>query len=216
MKIRILLDNESLPNFQKSWAFSCLIEKGNKMFLFDTGDGERALNNLNKFNLQVSDIDFIMLSHPHFDHVGGLRYFLAENKNLKICVPFFFPLSFINELNPANTIEIFDFKQIAPGVYLDFTGLNYMEQFLMLETKEGILIVTGCAHPGVIPIIEKARTRFKNIHGIIGGFHGFRDLDYLKDLSLIIPCHCTTYKNEILKKFPQKARPCASGSIFEF
>ncbi|NHI94336.1 MAG: MBL fold metallo-hydrolase [Candidatus Lokiarchaeota archaeon] len=216
MKIRILLDNENLKDFERSWAFSCLIEKDNKMFLFDTGDGNKTLNNLRLFDLGPKDIDYIILSHPHFDHTGGLHFFLEANKDIKICIPFFFPHSFFNELNYSNVIEIFEFQEIEKRVYVDIAGLNYMEQFLMIETKKGILIITGCAHPGLIPIIEKCKANFENIYGIIGGFHGFRDLDYLNSLSLIIPCHCTTYKDQILTKYPQKAKKCASGCIFEF
>ena len=210
------MDNENLKNFERSWAFSCLIEKEDKLFLFDTGDGYKTITNLHAFNINPKDIDYVILSHPHFDHVGGLRFFLELNKNIKICAPFFFPQSFFNEVNYSNVIEIFEFQEIEKNVHVDIAGMNYMEQFLMIETNKGILIITGCAHPGVIPIIEKAKTHFKNIYGIMGGFHGFRDLDYLKDLSLIIPCHCTSYKDQILKKFPQKAKKCASGCVFEF
>ena len=72
-----------------------------------------------------------------------------------------------------------------------------IEQSLAIKTEKGILVMAGCSHPGVGEIIDAA-SKFGRIYGVIGGFHGFRDFNRLNGLSLIVPCHCTQYKSEIL------------------
>jgi len=68
---------------------------------------------------------------------------------------------------------------------------------LLVRTNKGIVIVTGCAHPGIDRIINFAKG-FGKIHGIIGGFHGFSEIELLRDIDIVMPCHCTRYKEQIL------------------
>jgi 7,8-dihydropterin-6-yl-methyl-4-(beta-D-ribofuranosyl)aminobenzene 5'-phosphate synthase len=63
-------------------------------------------------------------------------------------------------------------------------------------------------------IIESAK-QFGKVYGVIGGFHGFSNLEALKGIQLIMPCHCTVNKLNILEKFPKTARECRTGSAFE-
>jgi len=66
----------------------------------------------------------------------------------------------------------------------------------------GVIILTGCAHPGVDKILEISKS-FGRIYGIIGGFHGFKDFELLRGISLIVPCHCTRYKKKIKNLFAE-------------
>lgn len=92
--------------------------------------------------------------------------------------------------------------------------LKGIEQSLVIKTQKGILVIAGCSHPGVGEIIDAA-SRFGKVYGAIGGFHGFRDFNRLRDLSLIVPCHCTQYKAEVMKLFPQQAVRCGAGLVLE-
>lgn len=76
------------------------------------------------------------------------------------------------------------------------------EVYLALDTKGGLVIVTGCSHRGIENIIEDAEEKFqKHIYAIIGGFHLFRSeikeienvADYIKgkDIDKVITGHCT-------------------------
>jgi metal-dependent hydrolase (beta-lactamase superfamily II) len=78
----------------------------------------------------------------------------------------------------------------------------------------GILVVTGCSHPGVANIL-KAASKFGKLYGILGGFHGFREFKALEGLSLIYPCRCTAYKREIKHLYPDRAVACGAGLVVE-
>jgi len=66
MEIKIVYDNIALKGFQKGWGFSCLIELEKTKILFDTGDGPKFLDNLQKFDISPVDIEYVILSHPHY------------------------------------------------------------------------------------------------------------------------------------------------------
>ncbi|MDD5155846.1 MAG: MBL fold metallo-hydrolase, partial [Candidatus Omnitrophica bacterium] len=51
---------------------------------------------------------------------------------------------------------------------------KYMpEQAVVLKAKNGLTVITGCAHPGILKMVEKARTKFRNepVYFVLGGFH---------------------------------------------
>jgi len=79
MKIIILYDNNVFQRGLKSdWGFSCLVETHDRRILFDTGsNGSILLKNMEKLDIDPLSIDEVFISHPHFDHVGGLSAFLS-------------------------------------------------------------------------------------------------------------------------------------------
>ena len=102
---------------------------------------------------------------------------------------------------------------VTPELKTDIEGLT--EISLMVKTAKGFVLICGCSHPGLEKIIEVAKRKGK-IHAVLGGFHGFDKLEKLKELELVIPCHCTKKKKEILEKYPEKTKRCASGLEFFF
>src|SRR3954465_15065808 len=59
----------------RDWGFAALIEYGGKRILFDTGnDGETFSHNLKALGIDLKKIDFVVMSHRHGDHIGGLGY----------------------------------------------------------------------------------------------------------------------------------------------
>jgi 7,8-dihydropterin-6-yl-methyl-4-(beta-D-ribofuranosyl)aminobenzene 5'-phosphate synthase len=116
--------------------------------------------------------------------------------------------------NRAELIEIMGSQNIAPDVYTTGEMGNIKEQAMLLKINKSIVIVTGCAHPGLDNIINLARD-FGELYGVIGGFHNFNDFECLKDTSLIAPCHCTRYKNKLEKSFPDQYMECKTGSMIE-
>ena len=84
----------------------------------------------------------------------------------------------------------------------------------MVKTDKGLLILVGCPHPGVGSILDTA-SRFGQVYGIIGGFHGFCDFKRLIGLSLICPCHCTQYKAEIKRLFATQNIDCGAGVVID-
>lgn len=65
--------------FKAEHGLSILIETGNHKILFDTGQSDLFVENAKLFNQDISDIDYLILSHGHSDHTGGLRTFLQKN-----------------------------------------------------------------------------------------------------------------------------------------
>ena len=76
------------PSMKKDWGFSALVEVGGKRILFDTGnDSGIFAHNLNARQIDLSRLDFVVISHRHGDHVGGLNHLLDVNPTVSIYAP---------------------------------------------------------------------------------------------------------------------------------
>jgi 7,8-dihydropterin-6-yl-methyl-4-(beta-D-ribofuranosyl)aminobenzene 5'-phosphate synthase len=88
-KITILYDafgND--PAMRKDWGFSALVEVAGKRILFDTGnDGDVFAANVKAKGVDLTNLDFVVLSHRHSDHMAGLSYLLSVNPKVKIYAP---------------------------------------------------------------------------------------------------------------------------------
>jgi len=197
---------------KSGWGFSAVIKTEHESpILFDTGgDGSVLLHNLRELGIDAGRIGTIVISHAHGDHTGGLQSILEVNSDAEIYVP----SSLWSPLLGRKVTAVTGPVQICAGVFS--TGkLNGVEQSLALKTDKGIIVLTGCSHPGVNEIV-RAASRFGKISGIVGGLHGFHDFDRLRGLSLICPCHCTQYKSEICRLFPDSYEECYAGLTLEF
>ena len=73
---------------ERDWGFAALIEYGGRRILFDTGnDGEVFARNVRALNVDLRRLDFVVISHRHGDHTGGLAYLLRVNPGVKIYAP---------------------------------------------------------------------------------------------------------------------------------
>ena len=212
MKVTIVYDNEVRSQGLKAgWGFSAVIEAGHTpAILFDTGaDSPTLLYNMEKLGIDAKRIGIIVISHAHHDHTGGLPGILEVNREAE----FYVPASFRGTIAGRKVTTVTKPLQISEEVFS--TGeLKGVEQSLAIKADKGILVVVGCSHPGVEEIIDAA-SRFGEVYGVIGGFHGFHDFSRLSGLSLIVPCHCTQYKSEILELFPQQCVRCGAGLVLE-
>lgn len=76
------------PTMTKDWGFSALVEIAGKRILFDTGDNaEIFAANVKAKRVDLTKLDFVILSHRHSDHMAGLSYVLSVNPNVKIYAP---------------------------------------------------------------------------------------------------------------------------------
>jgi len=212
MRITIVYDNTTRsPNLITDWGWSCYIETENRNILFDTGgNGKILLENLISLNIDPTNIDDVVISHPDFDHIGGLSTFL--NLNTKAIVHI--PISFRGIKYP-NKIEYYDKPaKIYKNIFL--TGeLDNREQSLAVATDKGLVLITGCGHPGVGNIINSV-TKFGKVNAIIGGLHGFKEFDIIKSITKICPAHCTKYKDKIKNLYPSKYLESGVGETLEF
>jgi 7,8-dihydropterin-6-yl-methyl-4-(beta-D-ribofuranosyl)aminobenzene 5'-phosphate synthase len=221
LKIEIMYDNRALKNFKHGWGFSALIEVKNKNILFDTGAGSEILfHNMKKFNYSPDHTDIIVISHSHFDHSGGLPHILGLKDDIDVYLPKYMNSRSKSEFkmygsSKSKFYETDGRKIIIEDIIEAVCTRELYEQFLLIHLKEGLLILTGCAHPGLgndIDYVQKIGT----IYGVMGGFHGFSNMKKLKGIQFLAPCHCTSYLDEIKYEFKENFVECVAGSEFEF
>lgn len=207
-KITIVYDNcLNKQGLKTGWGFSALIKTNHTSpILFDTGnDGVALLYNMEKLGIAPELIGSIVISHAHSDHTGGLAGILEVNKHATI----YLPASATGTIPGRKVISVSQPLQISSDVF-SIGELKNMEQSLAIKTGRGIVVVTGCSHPGVGTILDAASS-LGEIYGITGGLHGFRNFSRLDELSLICPCHCTRYKDELEQQFPEQYVRCGAG-----
>lgn len=177
------------PKLRTGFGFSCFVHAHGKKILFDTGsEAETLLYNMEQLGIDSKEINTIMLSHAHWDHTGGLSGFLKANNRARVIKPTAF----------SKSTEIY--------TYIYSTGylgglLGIKEQGLAIKSSKGLVVITGCSHPGIIEIIKRAREIDESIYLVLGGFHlggasdselrdiikNFRELGVEK----VAPCHCS-------------------------
>jgi len=76
------------PALQKDWGYSALIETAGRRILFDTGNNAEVLaKNTRAMGVDLSKLDFVVMSHRHGDHMGGMAHLLSVNPTVKIYAP---------------------------------------------------------------------------------------------------------------------------------
>jgi 7,8-dihydropterin-6-yl-methyl-4-(beta-D-ribofuranosyl)aminobenzene 5'-phosphate synthase len=202
----IVYDNNAYDSALKTaWGFSGLVETGETTVLFDTGgDGPTLLGNMTKLGLDPQAIDAVVLSHIHGDHTGGLAGLLDTGARPTVYVPAAFPASFKADVRArTELVEVGGPIEILPGVCTTGEmGSGIVEQALVVETGAGLVVVTGCAHPGIVDMVRRAQeVTAGEVTWAMGGFHlGGANQWQIKDIiaefrrlgvQRVAPCHCT-------------------------
>ena len=158
------------------WGFGCFIEGYDKTILFDTGgNGETLLHNIDFLDVDLNSLDVVVISHIHWDHINGLGSVLSRTPHITV----YMGTSYAHTRSPfisavgGTTVAVDEPIQICEHV--SSTGElegSPPEQSLILDTDEGLVVVTGCSHPGIVNILRRAKEVLdKNIHLVFGGFH---------------------------------------------
>jgi 7,8-dihydropterin-6-yl-methyl-4-(beta-D-ribofuranosyl)aminobenzene 5'-phosphate synthase len=205
--ITIVFDNNPYQKgVQSGWGFSCLIEGMEKPVLFDTGsDGTILLDNMKKLGITTQGIGVLVLSHAHSDHTGGVYALLQNIDTLRVYLPASFPERFKEKSRGygADIIEVKKPIEILNGVYSTGEMDALMkEQSLIIRTPKGMVIITGCAHPGIVNIVQRAKALFEDeVLLVMGGFHLYnrsshevkRIISEMQRLGVhyVAPCHCS-------------------------
>jgi 7,8-dihydropterin-6-yl-methyl-4-(beta-D-ribofuranosyl)aminobenzene 5'-phosphate synthase len=202
----ILYDNNVCdPALRTDWGFACMVETGEATVLFDTGgNGTILIGNMAALGFDPQAIDGIVLSHVHGDHTGGLAALLDAGVRPIVYVPAAFPASFKADVRArTELVEVTDAVEILPGIYTTGeVGSSIVEQALVVETGEGLVVVTGCAHPGVVEMVRRSKEVTEGkVELVMGGFHlgdasRSRVETIIADLrrlgvQRVAPCHCT-------------------------
>lgn len=274
MRITVLAENTTTDeNLQAEMGVSAFIEVDGKHILFDTGQSDTFIQNALQLGVDLNTVDFVALSHGHFDHTRGFLSFVDAgftNYQLLIHRHFFTPKFWDQEVSyyyvgNAFSQEYINFKRIPTAmishethrlwedgdtylisnflqtctfeprdpVQLQLRGGDYCvddfreEMSLVVDTPKGLVVISGCAHNGVVNTVETAKARFgKPVYAFIGGTHliaadqvrAQKTIDYFNqsEIEIVAACHCT---GEIgLQMFADQCKkylPMGSGTIIE-
>ncbi len=175
--VSILYDNYvAQEGLEADWGFSCLIEGTEKTILFDTGtQSDLFFRNVEALKADLNSVDLVVISHDHGDHTGSLIPFLKKKSDVSVYLLTAFRDILFQEVQQtgAKIIKVLDPIQICKNVYTTGEmGTQIKEQALILDTSQGLVVITGCAHPGIVGIVKKAKQMLnKNIDLVFGGFH---------------------------------------------
>ena len=218
LDLTIIYDNNLYnEKLETRWGFSCLVEGLEKTILFDVGgDGSVLLRNMEKLKIAPREIDVVILSHIHYDHIGGLSDFLRKNPLVTVYMPSSLPRSVKDKVKNAGAklIEIRRPTEICKNAYsTGELGTWIKEESLIMKTSKGLVIITGCAHSGVVNIVKKAKEMLKSrVYLVLGGFHlcwmntwqikGIVNGIEKEKVEKVAPCHCS---GDLARKLFKKA-----------
>jgi 7,8-dihydropterin-6-yl-methyl-4-(beta-D-ribofuranosyl)aminobenzene 5'-phosphate synthase len=188
-EILILYDNTvAQSGLTADWGFAALVTHQGRRVLLDTGaKADVFIDNLRKLKVDPASIEHVVISHAHQDHTGGLERLAPLNPRLVVH-------------GPAGPGAF----EVVPGVFS--TGLvegQVFEQALVVDTPKGLVILTGCSHPGVVRMVEAARQQRgkDSVRLLLGGFHMLQQsaeqiqatIAELKRLNvaMAVPMHCS-------------------------
>lgn len=225
LEIRVIYDNTSArDDVPADWGFSTVITFRDRRVLFDSGTKpDLFLENLGKLDVAPASIEQAVISHQHPDHRNGIYKLYQRRPELEVhFLKAFYEKAYAEAaavgLEPNRVTDAFE---VMPGVYS--TGLmdgNPPEQSLAIETSQGIVLVVGCSHPGIVKIVEKVerQRRAESILLVLGGFHMFQQsadeigpqIAALQKLNVkrVMPAHCS---GDLAKQLFEQAY----GSNFE-
>jgi len=180
MNVKILFNGSSIDDkLSVGWGLAFLIDG---KVLFDTGEkGSSITNNINRLKVNLEKVESVVISHDHYDHTGGLWDILRINPKIRIFGCPGFTEDFKKKANESSSdlTEAGHFTRINTGIYSTgeiigkYKGKNISEQSLIIKTDKGFSVITGCAHPGIINILEKIKAQLSvdDFYAVIGGFH---------------------------------------------
>jgi 7,8-dihydropterin-6-yl-methyl-4-(beta-D-ribofuranosyl)aminobenzene 5'-phosphate synthase len=228
LKITVLVTNVAGDPLagDGEWGYSALVEVDGRKILYDTGaSADMVLKNAAALHVDLSDVEDVVLSHNHADHVGGLmtlrREFAKSNpramSRVHVGAGIFEPRwnAAGEDVNGLRLIKaqylatggVFVVHErpdeLLPGVWFSgpvprpnpeknwSPGLTLAtsegrkednvaeDSALLFDTGDGVVVLTGCGHAGIVNIVEYARSKLgtKPIVAVVGGLHLFAASD---------------------------------------
>jgi 7,8-dihydropterin-6-yl-methyl-4-(beta-D-ribofuranosyl)aminobenzene 5'-phosphate synthase len=223
LRLTIIYDNTAFDNrLTPEWGFAVLVEFGDHTVLFDTGGSSTFMDNMHLLGIDPKIVGAVVLSHEHGDHTGGLHSFLSEADQPVVYLLEGFSRSFKRVVSArTEVVEVSSSMEIFPGIFTtgQIYGGGVYEQGLAIDLGNEIVVITGCAHPGVVRMTRRGRSavqpgtnvEYKPIALVIGGFHLMGSsrnqveaiIEDLRELGVkqVSPTHCTG--DDVIEIFAQ-------------
>lgn len=119
MRLTVLVDNNASHDLAGEWGLSLFIEVEKQKILFDLGASDLFLRNAVWLNIDLMNLDYLILSHGHYDHTWGLDYWLKHRAKIPRKVgtqPTFLAHPFA--LNPKFRDDMTEFGMITSEIIL--------------------------------------------------------------------------------------------------
>lgn len=200
------------------WGLSLLLDDD---IIFDTfGDPKIFASNIAAYKISLNKIRHITISHDDWDHINGLLHIINTLKgvNIYICPGFSDDIKKHLKSSDNRIIEVENPQEIRDNVFSTgqlfglSDGRSIHEHSLVVKTAKGLVIISGCAHPGIQTIISSVKKHFTDdIYLLLGGFHLvnkgedeiIRIIEFLRNsgVKIVAPMHCTgKFASELLAK----------------
>ena len=173
--MQIVFNNyEVCESCHSLWGFSAYFKE--YKLLFDTGSNGRVLlQNMQKLGVDVQEIEYLFITHSHWDHIGGIDSIIELNPDMTLFLPVSLSKHLIKDIRSmVKEVIICGKKPMKLFGNLYTTGLlgsDMPEQSLIIN-GDYPEVITGCGHYGVDKIVLAAREVIgKNIAKVSGGFH---------------------------------------------
>lgn len=191
---------------------------------------------MEKLGIDFKTISHAVFSHKHWDHTTAFGKILSK---LRDKTPLYLPSDFDQKLEteipPHITVhKIAEFTEIDQDIFSLVLRGRYccfkivQEQALILRTSKGLIVLTGCAHPGIDKIARSAQKHLgEKIHLILGGFHLCHSLKYtcvkmvkaIRELKVekVAPCHCAgeTAIKLFQREYGNNFIPTGTGTVIQ-
>ena len=208
--LQVVYDSEShhSSSAQLGWGYAAYIRFGGKTIIFDTGlEEDKFKYNLDVLNRKASDLFCMVASHIHPDHWGGTKFLLGKNPG----IPLFIPTGELkNHWGERKPILVEDHKKLTEDIWVVRTSIDNFDLFggrmheltLVLKTRQGLVLVVGCSHPGLERIVKRVRSILPGeIYLLTGGFHYIdysaeeieKKVEHFKKIGVkkVGPSHCS-------------------------
>ena len=224
VRLVVLNDNEPGPGLLNEWGWSLYID-GPSTILFDADTDYRVIEyNASQLGVDLSRLDYAVLSHWHRDHYGGFPAVARMKPKLRVYAPpgpsFRLERLGLQVVTVKSALILEGGVVILPPLYAE--NVDLYEIALSIPSRRGRILVVGCSHPGVDKLAEQhLQVIGEEPYMVIGGFHSppRRVLDRLAGLvrGPICAAHCSgdEAKEYIAREYREKACNVRTGSVIE-
>ncbi|MGC9072394.1 MAG: MBL fold metallo-hydrolase [Acidilobus sp.] len=206
LKIGVLVDEKAKEGLRGNYGLSLFLETDSWRAIVDVGPSQEVLDhNVRAMGIDLSRLDFVIITHDHPDHTGGMGA-LKRAVNAQVFIPggSSWRLERQAEQLGLKVRRALSGGELAPGAFL--LGQQYgppYEQALAVNVEGlGLVTIHGCSHPGPSRMVAKAyNDTGVRPFAVIGGLHlAWGDVNKVSSevegltslgVRLVVPLHCS-------------------------